>query len=81
MAVNTRNTCQDQSQLELETAGGVVQILDRNTEGRDVLTQEGGPEAGWTREARAEAQVAWLLGAWSGPAQHSGVCKGEGRPQ
>ena len=51
MAVNTRNTCQGQSQLELEMAGGVVQILDGNTEGHDVLTQEEGPEARWTREA------------------------------
>ena len=44
MAINTRNTCH-------ETAGRVVQILDGSTEGRDVLTQEEGPEAGWTREA------------------------------
>lgn len=51
MAVNTRNTCQGQCQLELETAGRVVQILDGSTEGRDVLTQEEGPEAGWTCEA------------------------------
>lgn len=43
-----------------------------------MLTQEEGLEGGWTHEAGAEAQVAWLQGVWSGPAQHSGACRGRG---